>query len=91
MNCVAVEIEILHPQRKTFGQTQTRAIQQASQQTLVGRHQAQHPLDFFLGQHHRNALALCRAAYLLHPWQFHTQDLPIHEKDGIERLPVCRG
>ena len=56
-----------------------------------GWNEGQNLLYFGCGEHHWNALALRRAAYLVHPGQIQTQHLTVEKKQGIQGLPVRGG
>ncbi len=88
---IPLEIDVFHPESKTFQQPHAGAIKELGNQLIVRSERRQELLSFRFAKDNREFTRSCRSFYLTNLSQFHAQDGPIKENDRIERLVLSSG
>src|SRR5713101_6904167 len=90
-NLSSREIEILHAQRQSLQQPQSRSVQQQRDQVRHTRDVLQHRPYLVDGQDHRNAQGTLRTHQIIEPWQWIVENHAVEKEQRAQGLILrCR-
>ena len=85
-----VDVDIMHPQPKTFEQPQSGAIEQTPHQPLRPGEKLEQPVDLGMCENHRQPTGLLGPGDIVKPGHIALEHIPIEKKQRAERL-ILRG
>ena len=84
------EIDVLHPQRQAFAQSQSAAVQQTGDETVLSTQAPDHRLNLVAAQHRRQPLRAPGPDDVLQPRQLDLEHFLVQEKQRRQRLVLRR-
>ena len=89
-SCWFIEVNVLHPQRRKFHESQPRSVQQLRHQTILARHLGKNLFYFVDRQDRRQSLSPFRTNRVTEIAHFLAQYVAKQEQNGIECLILRR-